>query len=179
MKRTITAALLISLIASTAAMADSSKGGRDREAEKPQPSHDSRWDRRDDRRDDRWGRRDDRRDERSDRRDDRRDDRWDRRDDRRDDRWDRRDDRRDWRNGHGRIQAGHYYYPRGYRPNHWRRGDRLPVAYYGRPYVIRDYDRCHLRPPPRGYHWVRVDHDVVLAAIATGIVLDVLYNHFY
>jgi len=168
MKRTITAALLISLIASTAAMADSSKGGRDREAEKPQPSHDSRWDRRDDRRDDRW-----------DRRDDRRDDRWDRRDDRRDDRWDRRDDRHDWRNGPGRIRAGYYNFPRGYRPYHWRRGDRLPVAYYGRPYVIRDYDRCHLRPPPRGYHWVRVDHDVVLAAIATGIVLDVLYNHFY
>jgi hypothetical protein len=26
---------------------------------------------------------------------------------------------------------------------------------------------------------VRVDHDVVLAAIATGVVLDVIYNQFW
>ncbi|HEY4644910.1 MAG TPA: RcnB family protein [Steroidobacteraceae bacterium] len=55
----------------------------------------------------------------------------------------------------------------------------MPAAYYARPYVIRDYRECHLRPPPRGAHWVRVNGDVVLAAIATGIVLDVLYNHYY
>lgn len=171
MKRTITAALLLSLIASSAVMADSSKGGRDRGTDKPQLSHDSRGDRRDERRDDRWDRREDRRDDRWDRRDDRRDARWDRRDDRRDDRWDRRRHER-------RIWVGHYYHPRGYRSHHWRRGERLPVAYYGRPYVIRDYDRCHLRRPPRGYHWVRVDTDVVLAAVATGVILDALYNHF-
>lgn len=173
MKYAITAAMLISLIASSVAMADSSKG-RDHQAKAQRYSHDYR---RDDRRDDRWDRRDDRRDDRWDRRDDRRDDRWDRRNDRRDDRWDRRDDRRDYR--HDRIRAGKYYYPRGYRPHHWRRGERLPAAYYGRPYVIRDYRGCHLHAPPRGAHWVRVNNDVILAAIATGIVLDVVYNRFY
>lgn len=141
MKHTITAAILISLIASSPAMADSPKS-RDHDDRLDRYSHESRWD-------------------------DRRDDRRDWRDERRDDRWDRRDDRRD------------YHHPRGYRPHYWRRGDRLPAAYYARPYVIRDYRGCHLRPPPRGAHWVRVNSDVVLAAIATGIVLDVLHNHFY
>ena len=49
----------------------------------------------------------------------------------------------------------------------------------GRPYVLHDYRAVRLYAPPRGHHWVRVNHDVVLAAIATGIVLDVLYNRFY
>jgi Ni/Co efflux regulator RcnB len=43
---------------------------------------------------------------------------------------------------------------------------------------LYDHHAYHLHAPPRGYHWVRVNHDVVLAAIATGIVLEVLYNHF-
>ncbi len=64
------------------------------------------------------------------------------------------------------------------RAHHWRRGDRLPAAYYARPYRVYDYRRYQLRSPPRGYHWVRVDHDAVLAAIATGIVLDVVLNSF-
>jgi Ni/Co efflux regulator RcnB len=44
--------------------------------------------------------------------------------------------------------------------------------------VVHDHRAWHLHAPPRGYHWVRVNHDVVLAAIATGVVLEVLYNHF-
>jgi Ni/Co efflux regulator RcnB len=45
--------------------------------------------------------------------------------------------------------------------------------------VISDYHGCHLRAPPHGAYWVRVNNDVLLTAIATGIVLDVIYNHFY
>jgi Ni/Co efflux regulator RcnB len=60
----------------------------------------------------------------------------------------------------------------------FRRGDQLPVAYYGRPYVIDDYRGCGLYAPPRGYRWVRVDGNAVLAAIATGIVLDAVYHAF-
>ena len=48
-----------------------------------------------------------------------------------------------------------------------------------RPYVVRDYRNVRLYAPPRGCHWLRVNNDVVLAAIATGVVLDVLYNRFY
>ena len=53
------------------------------------------------------------------------------------------------------------------------------VAYYARPYVIYDYYDCGLRQPPYGYHWVRVDGNAVLAVIATGVILDVIYNQFY
>jgi Ni/Co efflux regulator RcnB len=163
MKRTITAAILISLIAGTAAWADSDKGSR-RNGDARQ-GYESRWDGRSDRRDVRGN---DRRDAR---RDHKRDDRHYRND--------RRDDRRDWRQERRRVHVGAYHFPRGYRHNKWRRGDRLPRAYYARPYVVNDYYGYRLHAPPRGYHWVRVNHDVVLAAIATGVVLDVLYNHFH
>jgi Ni/Co efflux regulator RcnB len=147
MKRTITAAILISLMAGPVAMADSSLGSTVRAvAQRQSPES-------------------------------RRDNRADHRDDRRDKHWDQWDDRRD--HGHGNYWSGRYDPPRGYRPHHWRRGDRLPAAYYARPYVISDYRGCHLRPPSYGAHWVRVDNDVLLTVIATGIVLDVVYNHFY
>ncbi len=87
--------------------------------------------------------------------------------------------RHDHRWENGRWHWGSYYRPYGYAPRYWRRGDRLPVAYYGPRYVVGNYYDCGLRAPPYGYHWVRVDHDVVLAAIATGVVLDVIYNQFW
>lgn len=103
------------------------------------------------------------------------------RDDRRDWRDRRYDDRRHWerRHSYARYHAGEYRRPGGYRPYYWRRGDRLPAAYYGRPYRIYNHRGYGLYGPPRGYHWVRVDHDAVLAVIATGVVLDVVYNTFY
>jgi Ni/Co efflux regulator RcnB len=87
--------------------------------------------------------------------------------------------RRDWRDDHNRYDRGRYSPPRAYAPRYWRRGDRLPHGYMSRPYVVRDYRDLRLYAPPRGYHWVRVNNDVVLAAIVTGVVLDVLYNRFY
>ena len=127
---------------------------------------------------------------------------YDRRDDRRDGRWDRRDDRRDHRRGdrrwgsHDRWDRGHHngyyynnrwyygpppqaYYGRpGYHPGYaaWRRGAYLPPAYRGRGYVVYDYGRYRLRTPPRGYYWYRDGDDYLLAAIATGLVLDVIIN---
>ena len=54
--------------------------------------------------------------------------------------------------------------------HHWERGHR----YYGPSYVVRDYRYYRLRPPPRGYHWVRDDNnDLLLVAITTGIILDI------
>ena len=78
-----------------------------------------------------------------------------------------------------RYYWGAYHQPYGYYSHRWGRGERLPVAYYAPRYVVSDYDRCGLRAPPYGYHWVRVDSDVALAAIATGVILDVVYNQFY
>lgn len=97
---------------------------------------------------------------------------------RHDDRWDRdhRDHRPDYR---GRYRAGDYHRPHGYRYHSWRRGDRLPVAYRSRTYIVHNYHAYHLHSPPRGYHWIRVDNDVILTAIATGAVLQVVNNLFY
>jgi Ni/Co efflux regulator RcnB len=125
-------------------------------------------------RDGRWDRDHDRdRDWRRDRRD-RRADRHDRRDHRR---WDR--NRYNGYNYRGRWYYGpppsaHVPYASyGYRA--WRRGDRLPAYYRDSYYVVRDYDRYHLRPPPRGYHYVRDDRgDYLLVGIATGVILGVI-----
>ena len=120
----------------------------------------------------------------------RRDDRWDRRDERRDDRWDHRwDSRTRWDRGHhngyyynnrwyyGPPPAAYYGRP-GYYPGYtaWRRGADLPPYYRGRDYVVSDYGHYRLRPPPRGYYWYRSGNDYLLAAVATGLILDVIIN---
>jgi len=103
------------------------------------------------------------------------------RDDRRYRRYDsshRRDYRHEPRYERRYVHVRKYYAPHGYYHQKWRRGDRLPRGFYAREYVLHDHHVYRLHTPPRGYHWVRVNQDVVLAAIATGVVLDVLYGHF-
>jgi Ni/Co efflux regulator RcnB len=92
--------------------------------------------------------------------------------------WDnRRHDRRDY--ARYRYNQGHYRAPHGYHYRTWHRGDHLPRAYYGSSYIVYDYRPYRLYAPPYGYHWVRVGNDVLLTALATGVVLDVLYNIWY
>jgi Ni/Co efflux regulator RcnB len=79
---------------------------------------------------------------------------------------------------HTPVRYGVYHRPRGYYEHTWRRGERLPVAFYSRPYVIANYRDCGLRAPPRGYQWVRVNGDAVLAGIATGVVLESVFHIF-
>jgi Ni/Co efflux regulator RcnB len=134
-----------------------------------------------------------RQDRREDRRDDRRDDRQyarqdDRRDDRREWRQDRREDRQEyrqqaraydrWQRAERRYYASRYQAPRGYRYQQWSYGQRLP-SHYSRGYVINDYYRYGLRAPPRGYHYVRNGNDVVLAAVAGGLITAVIGGLFY
>jgi Ni/Co efflux regulator RcnB len=121
-----------------------------------------------------------------DRRDDRQDYRRDSRDDRRDNRHDARDDRRDNRQdqrAYGRYQraersysAGRWQQPRGHRYQVYGYGQRLPSAYNA--YVVNDYGRYGLRAPPRGYHYVRNGNDVVLAAVAGGLITAVIAGLF-
>jgi len=67
---------------------------------------------------------------------------------------------------------------RGAGPNHdFRRGQRLPMEYRHRQYVVEDWRGHHLSAPPRGYHWVQTGGDYVLVAIATGIILQLLLNN--
>lgn len=58
-------------------------------------------------------------------------------------------------------------------PHHWSRGERLPKSYWGRDRYV-DYRRHHLRRPPRGYQWVRVDDNYALVAITTGLISELM-----
>ncbi len=89
---------------------------------------------------------------------------------------DRGDQHSDRDKNHGHY--GVYHRPKGYQDHRWARGERLPKAYYAQTYVVVNYQERGWRQPPRGYHWVRVNDDVVLAAIETGVVLDVVFNQF-
>jgi Ni/Co efflux regulator RcnB len=201
MKRALAAAAIaLSLFAGSVAIADDRDHGRNYDRSHDRRHDDRRGDhgrnhdgRRDhDRRD--WhndNRRDSRNDHRRDWRNDhdrrdwrhdyRRDNRHDFRNDRRHDhRYDGRYDRRfDRHYDRYRYRGPAYHRPHGYRAHYWRRGDYLPVSYRHGGYIVDDYYSYGLSRPSRGYHWVRVDNDVVLAAITTGIVLDIAYNRFY
>jgi len=104
------------------------------------------------------------------------------------DRYDGRHDNRPaaaQRHDNGRDQArdgrhfdnGRYQRPAGYQHRQWRRGDRLPSSYRSANYRV-DYHRYGLRAPPRGYQYVRVDNNVVLTAVATGVISSVIVDLF-
>ena len=59
---------------------------------------------------------------------------------------------------------------------HWSRGDRLPTQYRANQYVVSDWKNNHLRQPPRGYHWVRANNQYVLAAMASGVIADIILD---
>lgn len=122
-----------------------------------------------------------------------RDNRWDGRGN--DNRWNGRGNDNHRRDGHGndhhhwrhkrehrwhgqRYHAAPYHAPRGYSRHHWRAGERLPYGYRATRYVVHDYGHYHLYAPPRGHSWVRVDRDVVLTVLATGVVAAVVYDLF-
>ncbi|WP_374471145.1 RcnB family protein [Phenylobacterium sp.] len=82
------------------------------------------------------------------------------------DQWDRRDNRRDYRYGRGYGYGPNY----GYGSSRWRTGQYYPY-YRDRGYYISDYRRYNLPPPRPGYRYYRSDNgDVVMAAIASGII---------
>jgi Ni/Co efflux regulator RcnB len=60
--------------------------------------------------------------------------------------------------------------------NDWHKGERIPSEYRDRNYVVDDWHGHGLQAPPRGYHWVGVNGDYVLAAIATGVIANVLLS---
>ena len=110
-------------------------------------------------------------------------DRSDWRDERREDRWDAQRHNGYW--WHDRWYFGPppaRYYGRpgfflGYHP--WARGGVLPRYYFDRRYYI-DYRDYRLRPPPRGYHYVRDDRgEFLLVGIATGVILGSILSDRY
>ncbi|WP_426111563.1 RcnB family protein [Massilia sp. PWRC2] len=67
---------------------------------------------------------------------------------------------------------------RGGGPRHdMRRGQRLSQEYRDNRYVVNDWRARRLSAPPRGQHWVQAGDDYVLAAIATGIITQILLSN--
>lgn len=100
-------------------------------------------------------------------------------------RWERRSD-------HNRHDGGRYTqreryndYRRGardqrrdYRQDYrrWQRGAVIPRD-YRRNWYVSDYRRHGWRAPPRGYGYYRTDTgDIVVAALATGVILSLFNN---
>lgn len=140
MKRTLLAAMVLSLLTGSVALAD------------PPQGHDHDHDRQDQRHDQQHGQRGEH---------------------------NRGEHRGPPAHAHASFNSGRYVRPHGYYAHTWRRGDRLPPAYRGSAYVIANPVGYHLRPAPRGYYWVRVDNNAVLAAVTTGVVLSVTANLFH
>lgn len=72
-------------------------------------------------------------------------------------------DRRDYSRSHDRS-----------RHHDWKRGQRIAPSRY---VVIERYRDYGYQPPPRGYRYVRVDGDVLLIAIASGVIADIILNN--
>ena len=137
---------------------------------------------------DRQERREDRREHRQDRREYRQERREDRREFRQDRRWDRNN--RDWWRGRNDFRdyrgarSGYWYAPSyGYyrvEPRYygysWRRGAYQPLRY--RDHYVRDPYTYGLGPAPRGYRYVHAGDDIVMIAIATGLIASVLSDVF-
>jgi Ni/Co efflux regulator RcnB len=80
----------------------------------------------------------------------------------------RRGQRDQWRDGRRWEREQRREYRR------WQRGHVIPYN-YRRSWYVDDYRRYGYRAPPRGYAYYRTDTgDVVLAAIATGVILSLL-----
>ena len=58
----------------------------------------------------------------------------------------------------------------------WARGDRLWGQYRDNRYVVADWRGNHLRQPPRGYQWVRINDQTMLAAINGGTITEIIFT---
>lgn len=94
----------------------------------------------------------------------------------RDSRW-----RSEWRHGWAgnRYRAPvRYHYPQGYARYSWRIGYTLPGVFLSSSWYV-DYRPYGIAPPPYGCRWVRVDGDLLLVELASGYIVDVLYDFYY
>ena len=59
------------------------------------------------------------------------------------------------------------------RQHRWARGERLPANYRTRSHYV-DYRKHHLRQPPRGHQWVKVDNNYALVALTSGLIAQLV-----
>lgn len=83
-----------------------------------------------------------------------------------------------WQQSQRRYSAARYTPPRGQQARTWSYGQRLPSQYRSRGYVVSNYASYGLRAPPRGHEYVRTGNDVVLTAVATGLITAVIAGLF-
>ena len=77
---------------------------------------------------------------------------------------------------HERDRHDRYDNHRGNNHHNWRRGGRIERSDWNRGHRV-NYRQRHLRAPPRGYEWREVDGNLVLAAVATGIIASIILSH--
>ena len=68
-------------------------------------------------------------------------------------------------------QPGFYY-------RRWGYGQYLPVGWFAASFWINDYDDYDLPVPPYGYEWVRSGPDALLVDTYTGEVVEAVYGLF-
>ena len=92
----------------------------------------------------------------------------------------RRVDRRNYRSDMRQFRRGGRAYRYDY--NEFRRFHRSHSFHFNprRHVVVNDWHSLRLHRPPRGYHWVRNGNsgDFILAAITTGVILDLMFGHY-
>ena len=57
----------------------------------------------------------------------------------------------------------------------WRHGEHVDRGEWRSARYV-DYREYHLRRPPYGYEWRAYDGRFILAAIATGVIADIIIN---
>ncbi|MFN7112613.1 MAG: RcnB family protein [Brevundimonas sp.] len=78
----------------------------------------------------------------------------------------------DHNTGRGPV-AAHERAPDRQDAQRWKKGQRLPASYRDNSHRV-DHSRYGLRAPPRGYAYYRSGNDIVLTAVATGLISSVL-----
>ncbi len=78
-------------------------------------------------------------------------------------------------NGRHHDNNGPGYGNHGSWNQNWRKGSRLDHNYWDHASRV-DWRTRHLRRPPRGYEWREVNGNYVLAAVATGLIADLIIN---
>ena len=78
-----------------------------------------------------------------------------------------------------RFRLGVYRSPPGWMYRRWMYGEYLPPAFWARSFWITSFWLYGLDRPPLGCEWVRYGSDALLIDVATGEILQVVYNAFY
>ena len=60
----------------------------------------------------------------------------------------------------------------------FRQGERFDYRYARNYQVIGNARTYHLRPAPRGQHWVRSGNNALLVGVTSGIIASVIANAF-